>query len=176
MPARRAPQRVSTPRDQPAAPAPARRTAKKVQRRTPGKKARPPHPGEDERIAERRAKVWKLRLSGAHYRDIAREVGVDASTVCRDLAADRAAFITFRAEAAEDDREMALQRLDRLWVSVEVRLRDGHPSAVRDGVRVIDQRARLLGLHAPVKLAGPTGGPIEAVTFYVPDNLRRRRA
>lgn len=150
------------------------RTTKKPQR-PPGTKARPPHPGEAERVAERRAKAWKLRVEERQsYRAIAAKLGVDASTICRDLAADRAELLALRTEAAEDERAMALEELDLLWNSIRAKVKKGHLGAVREAVRIIERRSRLLGLDAPTKLAGPTGGALEVVQLYLPDNGRKR--
>jgi len=152
------------------------RTSKNTQRRKPGAKARPPHPGEAERIADRRAKVWALRLKRQSYAAIAAQVGCDKSTVCRDLAADRAELVALRKEAAEDEREMALELLDRLWAALETKgLKRGDHRAVTAAVRIIERRSRLLGLDAPVKLANPNGtGLFELVRLVMPDNGRPR--
>lgn len=137
---------------------------------------RPPHPGEEERIAERRVKALNLRKAGASYRAIARELQVDLATAWSDVQAELLALRTLATQAAEDVKALELQRLDALTAGLFAKATQhgGDARAVAALVRVSDRRAKLLGLDAPVKLAGPTGGPIEVVQLYMPDNGRSR--
>ena len=157
----------------------AKRTAKKPQQNTkkPGAKARPPHPGEAERIAARRVKAMELRKAGHSFRAIGTALQVNASTVCRDIADEMAELKTLTGQAAEDTRQLELERLDRLWTKLEAHgLKRGDYRAVLAAVRISERRAKLLGLDAPTKLAGPTGGPIEHAVLYIPDNFRKSTA
>lgn len=135
---------------------------------------RPPHPGEAERIAQRRLRVLELRIGGRSYREIGRALGVNASTVCKDLAAERVQNEALRAEAREDERALDLARLDTAIQGLTKAVKKGIPKAVISYIRCLDRRAKLLGLDAPTRLAGPTGGPIEVVQLYMPDNGRSR--
>lgn len=154
---------------------PRKRTAMKAQPK--GKKNRPPHPGEAERIAQRRLEVLKLRLQGLYIPAIARALKVDKSTVSRDLQAEYAENRAQRTALAEDAREVELLRLDRWQAQLEASgLTVGDPRAVHAAVRISERRARLLGLDAPTKLAGPTGGAIEHAILYIPDNGRKTTA
>lgn len=138
------------------------------------RRKRPPHPGEAERIATRRAKVMELRKQGLSFRAIAAQVRSDCGTVCRDVAAEMAELKTLTHQAAEDARAIELARLDRLWHMLERHgLKHGDHRAVIAAVRISDRRAKLLGLDAPTKLAGHDGGPIQPAVLYIPDNHRK---
>lgn len=175
MPPRRAPARVST--RPPRAPRPPKDprhagNAPKTQRQ------RPPHPGEEARIAARRVRVLDLRKSGASYRVIAKTLNVDVATAWADVHAELGELRRLAASGAEDVKALELQRLDALTAGLfkKATQRGGDQGAVTALVRVSERRAKLLGLDAPVKLAGPTGGPVlERVQLYLPDNGRRRR-
>lgn len=140
---------------------------------------RPPHRGEEERIAVRRVQALQLRKAGASYRQIATQLGVDIATAWSDVQAELLQLRTLATTTAEDVKALELQRLDALTAGLFVKATSsgGDARAVTALVRVSERRARLLGLDAPVKLAGPTGGPVqfERVQLYLPDNGRRRR-
>lgn len=116
-------------------------------------KKRPPHPGEDERIAVRRVRALEMRKAGATYRQIAAALSIEACTAWRDVQAEMIALRQLAVEGAEDVRELELQRLDRLWVKLEQNgLQRGDHRAVSAAVRISERRAKLLGLDAPVRV------------------------
>lgn len=174
MATRRAPERVKKPPRKVRAPKPPQdpRHAGNVPKT---QRQRPPHPGEEERIAARRVKALEYRKRGASYREIARACAVDVATAWADVQAELFALRGLAQTTAEDVKAIELHRLDLYVKGLEKKARRGDHRAVTALVRVSDRRAKLLGLDAPVKLAGPTGGPIEHVHMYMPDNMRRRR-
>lgn len=135
-------------------------------------------PGKRELIAERRARAFKLRQTGASPEDIARLLGVNRMTVIRDIKA----FLTTLVKSTVDDPEQLvsqeLDRLDRLQYAAwkyaigykeEKKDKQGrivldendqpvtveHPpdlDAIARVQSIIDQRARLLGLYKPVSV------------------------
>jgi hypothetical protein len=109
--------------------------------------------------AQRRAKAVQMRLEGAAHKDITRALE---------------AAVTQQHKAVEILRQEELMRLDRLWVEVWavlkrehvtvsngklVRGEDGHPlrddgpvlQSVDRLVRILERRAKYLGLDAPQK-------------------------
>ncbi len=126
---------------------------KKVQPgRVPGKKARPPHPGEAERIAERRAKVWELRTrQSLTYAVIARKLSVDKATICRDIEAIYAS-IEIPANEVSIERRRTLDQVDEIVQWLTPTARKGNPKAAATILRAFDRRARLLGLDAPMRV------------------------
>lgn len=85
-------------------------------------------------------------------------------TACRDV---RTALADRRAELNADVDELrALEadRLDRLFfVAYKKAVRDQDLAAIDRTLRIMERRARLLGLDMPVRteLSGPDGGPVQ---------------
>lgn len=129
-------------------------------KRKQGKKNRPPHPGEAERILDRRVHVFELRMAGHSYRDIGRMLGIAPSTVCKDIAAETALRTAQKDAAAEDYRALDLERIDVAVQGLMPMARAGEPKSVMALMRTLDRRAKLLGLDAPTKLAGHDGGAL----------------
>lgn len=157
-------------------PAPKRRTLNAIQAQRPDDYQPDRKAGHDERIAARRTQALELRKQGKSYRAIATACGVDVATAWDDIQAEMGELRKLAGAAAEEARELELQRLDRWQEKLEgAGLKSGDHRAVMAAVRISERRAKLLGLDAPTKLAGPNGGPlVERVSFYMPDNLRPR--
>lgn len=134
------------------------------------------HTGDDERIAERRVRALELRKAGGSYRQIATALGVDVATAWDDVQTEMAELRKLAGQAAEDARELELQRLDRWQAKLEGRgISGGDHRAIAAAVRISERRAKLLGLDAPVKLANPNGtGLFELVRLVMPNNGRPR--
>jgi hypothetical protein len=111
--------------------------------------------------AELSAKALELRKTGLSYREIAPLIGRSTGEACR-LVHEAIAEIT--REHAEDCRDIELQRLDQLWQGlVKNGALEGDPKAVLAAAKLMDLRARYLGLYAPaqVELTGENGGPVK---------------
>ncbi|WP_075662445.1 hypothetical protein [Streptomyces acidiscabies] len=89
---------------------------------------------------------------------------------CRDV---RTALAGRRAELNDDVDELrALEadRLDRLFfVAYKKAVRDQDLAAIDRTLRIMERRARLLGLDMPVRteLSGPDGGPVQVENVTV---------
>lgn len=128
--------------------------------------------------AERRRQVAALHLTRLPQREIGRRLGVSDTTVCRDLAAIRAEWIR---EARDNVATATLRELASLDAD-EARWR-GKMAAAKDEetqfkcytlvLKIMERRARLLGLDAPVRaqVSGPGGGPLEVSVTH--DHLVR---
>ncbi|MCW6003890.1 hypothetical protein K1W54_04740 [Micromonospora sp. CPCC 205371] len=125
--------------------------------------------------AERRAKAVQMRLEGADYPTIAATLGYsDQAAAHKDITRAMEAAVTRQHSAVEVLRQEELMRLDLLWAEVWavlkrehvtvsngrlVRGEDGHPlrddgpvlAAVDRLVRILERRAKYLGLDAPQK-------------------------
>lgn len=105
---------------------------------------------------ERRRKAVELRRAGASYAHIAATLDMAPSsvhkTVCKALAqlkddiADQATLL----QAQEADR------LDHLQVKLWARAAGGDLAAIDRVLRLMERRARLLGLDAPQRIAPTT--------------------
>jgi hypothetical protein len=96
--------------------------------------------------AERRIQALAYRKGGASYRAIAENLGVDVHTAWEYVAAGLAELAAEqRAEAAEL-RALEAARLDDLQRAVWPRAIMGSLEAVKVALRILERRARLLGL------------------------------
>ena len=112
--------------------------------------------------AKRRAAVLELRLSGVTYRQIARKVreqfgperlprGWDERQAAQDVKRELERQRKENSEKANEIFEMELARLDRLLVSIWEKATDGNVAAIDRCLRIMERRARFLGLDAPDK-------------------------
>jgi hypothetical protein len=120
----------------------------------------------------REARALTLRAAGASYRQIGQELGCSEN---RALRITQRALDRLVREPAEQVRQLELARLDQLWVEAYKVLRRSHPlvsngrvvvhptskqpleddgptlSAIHTLLRIMERRARLLGLDAPTQ-------------------------
>lgn len=111
----------------------------------------------ERRLKARQTKrdALELKMSGATYAAIAEQLGITRSSAHKAV---QTAMREMIAEPAEEVRRMEITRLDRMavpfWLVViaqgstliERRL------AVETLLKIMDRRARLLGLDAPIKI------------------------
>lgn len=104
-------------------------------------------------------------MSGATYRAIAPKVEVKTESAVYKLI-NRALRFTLQ-EPAEEVRQLELARLDRMMLSIWTAAKRGELEAMDRVLRIMDRRARYLGLDAPMKVAptDPTGkDPYESLS------------
>src|SRR5262245_26152370 len=119
-------------------------------------------PGEDAAKRERAVKALDLRIAGATYRRIGAQLGVSECTAYHDVQDELGRLDALGKEKAERYRELELRRLDDLTQALAPDLRNPtmRVRAAMALVKVMEQRAKLVGLYAPQQLAGPDGGPV----------------
>lgn len=113
-------------------------------------------PGNTEQIAERRVKAFELRKKGNNYREIARELKVSPATIVLDVKAVMKELVKEQQKEAEGYRVLELDRLETLQVKMWEQVEKGDQGAVDRVLRIMERRARLLGLDAPAKIAPTT--------------------
>lgn len=98
---------------------------------------------------ERQAKALEAKKAGLTYEQIAEKVGyADASGAYR--AVEKALREMIR-EPAEHVRMLELARLDQLWMAYYRRAIEGQAPLIVDRLlRIMERRAKLLGLDAPM--------------------------
>jgi hypothetical protein len=104
--------------------------------------------GTRERAASRRVQVLELRKAGASMRAIARQLHISVSTAHKDLWLALDELAAAQREKAEPLRQLELERLDRYLLALEPTISRGEPRAILAAVRIMERRARLLGLDA----------------------------
>lgn len=96
------------------------------------------------RSQERQVKALELRRGGATYAQIAKALGMRSVGHVHQLVQD--ALISTLREPAEAVRILELERLDFLTKKLEKRIKAGEDKAINTFLKVMDHRARLLGL------------------------------
>ena len=119
------------------------------------------------RTSLRRQQALELRLAGASYRQIAVRLGVSLPVAWRHL---QAALHETLEEPTQDVRQTELLRLDRLMMAHWPQAIGGDVAAADRVIKIMDRRARLLGLDLPAAVAVPVGARRTAL-----DELRARR-
>jgi len=108
----------------------------------------PKAPKPDQIDKERR--VIELRRAGATYDDIAQAVGYADASGARN-AYIRAMKRTLVEAGTEEIRELELDRLDRMQRAIWAKAMKGDVQAIHTALKILDRRARYLGLDAPMK-------------------------
>jgi len=113
-------------------------------------------------LAERdkAAQALALRKTGATYEQIAAHLGYS-----NRQSANRAVLRLLAAHEAEnvaDLRTLENMRLDDLLFAVYKAAKSGDLGAIDRALRIMERRAKLLGLDAPVKqeISGTDGAPL----------------
>lgn len=129
-----------------------------------------PRKGEQSAAAtERRPKALQLRIEGDTYRAIGAKLGVSEATAYQDVKRSLRELNERQAELADELRRLEIERLDDLYNEAHKVLVAVHPfvsngrlfdeltddgpklAAIDRMLKVMDRRAKLLGLDAPVK-------------------------
>ncbi len=156
-----------------------RHAAKKAATRRAAKKTvrqRPPHVGEEARIALRRERVLQATAGGVSMRQIAAELEVSVATIHEDVNAELLACRDRTRSHTENHRDLEMIRMDTV-------LRMSHPvltgadyalrlKAGRLWVQTSVQRSRLLGLY---QQEGATDTQPQDFLEFLDDFWERRR-
>ena len=97
----------------------------------------------------RQAKALELRSRGLSYRQIAQELGYSGPAGAYK-AVGTGLDKTLR-EHSEDVRQLELERLDAMLDGVYGKATSGDDKAIHVALRIMERRAKLLGLDAPTK-------------------------
>lgn len=98
---------------------------------------------------ETERRVLELRLAGLTFDRIAKELGY-ASPSGAWYAMKRALTRTLQ-EPADELRRQEAERLDRMLSGLWAEATRGNTAAIQTALKVMERRARLLGLDAPAK-------------------------
>jgi hypothetical protein len=120
----------------------------------------------------KRLRAIQLRERGAKYRDIAREMSISVAYAHELVMAGMAELHDLVIESADQIRTLENNRLDAMWLDVELasapttkngvevapRMSIGEAVALK--IKIQERRAKLNGVDAPTELVGAGGGPI----------------
>lgn len=115
----------------------------------------------------RAARALELRMEGMKFDDIANELGYNSKQAAFDAVSRELKAIT--REPAEEVLRLDLERLDRMWGIHYLNAQAGDAQALASCMRIMERRARLLGLDAPAKneITGKDGGPLAPPVFNI---------
>jgi len=114
---------------------------------------------------EREVQALELRKHGASYRVIGRQLGISYQAAHDAVMRVLARFAAQNEKHTRELRQLEVERLDTALLVVMPKVRAGDLTAVDRLIRLIDSRARLLGLNAPaqVEVGGIlNGAPLKA--------------
>ena len=102
--------------------------------------------------AERIAKAVEMRKAGATYTLIATQLGyADESGAFRAVNRALQALNDKLEEDLTEMKRLELERLDRLMMTIWTKATQGHLASIDRVLRIMERRAKLLGLDAPLK-------------------------
>ena len=122
-------------------------------------------PAEKGAILQRQIQALELRKAGFSYRAIAEKLDIGHAQAHKDVMGELERLAQLRDGKATEILELELERLDMLTKGLEPMARTGNPGSVNSFLRVMERRAKLLGLDAPEKF--------EDVTKLTDEQLQR---
>jgi hypothetical protein len=120
------------------------------------------------RRAELEIKALQLRKAGASLRAIGDQLGISRQTACDYVNAALAELAAEMRAEAQELRALEAARLDDLQVAVWQKARAGDLEAVKTALRILERRARLLGLDLQPGALLP--GDMEIILRWHDDN------
>ena len=104
------------------------------------------------RREHRRLAVTELLLAGRSLREIGRELNCSAATAQRDAAVIRKQWREEDLADADEHIRQDLKRIDTALHSIWDEVQRGNLPAIDRMIRLLDQRAKYLGLYAPERI------------------------
>lgn len=106
-------------------------------------------------VTERRRAAVQLRIEGKSWQQIADLLGYDSKGgACKDVSRALQKAVTDLALPLEEYRQLELDRLDAMQEALWPKVLDADTRAIDTALRLMDRRAKLLGLDAPTRTEG----------------------
>ena len=109
--------------------------------------------GKNIEAAERNVVVVRLRKAGYSYAEIGEQVKLSKGQISKILNKYLDDFARAHKDELEELRNTENARLDGYLKQVHSKAIGGNMGAIDRAVRIMDRRAKLLGLDAPAKIA-----------------------
>lgn len=93
----------------------------------------------------------ELRLKGMSYKQIGEELDCAIGTAYNAVSRGLKELNSLAKEKAEEVRQLELSRIDSVLDSVIKRAKKGNDKAIASMVKLMDRRAKYLGLDSPVQ-------------------------
>lgn len=107
-------------------------------------------------ILKRQLEAVELRKQGKSYRAIGARLGVSFQQVQKDVQSELKRLAALNLNAADELRQLELERLDRIIDGLDHWVQAGNAPAAMAILKAMDTRAKLLGLYAPEKVQAIT--------------------
>ena len=109
--------------------------------------------------------------AGLNYREIAEALDVGLGTIARDVKIILGRWQ--KEQVSEIDGHVILQlaQVDSAINAIWKKVIEGNFGAVDRLIKLLERKAKLLGLDKPTTIAGPDGGPIQSITYIVENRL-----
>ena len=104
------------------------------------------------RTTEKTLKALELRKRGMNYTQIGEKLGCARNTACRYVLSELENLAERCREEAAHVRDLELQRLDALYLKAWEAVEEGDLPAIDRCLRIMERRAKLLGLDAAQKV------------------------
>jgi hypothetical protein len=104
----------------------------------------------DPELVDKETKVLELRRAGLTWQSIAEQTGYADATGA--YAAYKRVIKRTQQQPADELREQELDRIDRLQLAAWPNAMDGDTKSIMTIVKLMERRARLLGLDTPIKI------------------------
>lgn len=122
-------------------------------------------------VTERRRQAVALRTAGLTFDQIGKQLGVSVRTAFLDVTKELDKLRKDLSESVEALRELELRRLDRAMVALHEQVGKGNHGAIDRMIRIMERRAKLLGLDKPVEIINehrftPESGQAFLKAFY----------
>jgi hypothetical protein len=102
-------------------------------------------------IAEKRNAVLGLRKAGATYSSIGKSLGISKQHAHRIVVEELKRLSTKRSKTTEEVARLELERLDTMLMGVWQEATKGDVPAIGAVLKIMERRAKLLGLDAPTE-------------------------
>lgn len=116
---------------------------------------------------ERELQALELRKAGFTFDRIAQQLGISQPGAYKAVKRALSRLTAQTDEAADEVRRLELERLDGMLPVMWTQAKQGNQGAVDRVLRIMERRARLLGLDAPAEVK--IGGRITQVTEQLVD-------
>lgn len=111
---------------------------------------------------DKQRQALELRKAGVSYVAIAERLGYRGPSGAH--AAVRAGLKKTLQEPADELRQLEVERLDAALLAIWPQVKQGNHGAIDRALRIMERRAKLLGLDAPAKSDITSGGvPIKVI-------------
>lgn len=120
-------------------------------------------------LAERRELVAANLLAGVKYRQMAKKFDVSLGTIANDVKQILKAWHTETNRDTEEWATLEAARLDSMLQSIWKEVMDGNTQYMDRALRIMERRARLLGLDKPIQTDITSAGERVGIT-YITEN------